>query len=74
MAKLSFNQYIATDSGPLGQVWQSRRGRLTRASVETRAGKEYGLPDGTGAKAWDAYQTYLATSNPNDNPNPESTQ
>jgi hypothetical protein len=68
MAKISFNQYIATDSGPLGQVWQSRRGRLTRASVETRASREYGLPEGTGAKAWDAYLAFIA------NPNPESTQ
>ena len=68
MAKsMSFNQWIKalTDTtskyAELGVHWVVGRGRLTRTSVEARA-LSYGMPEGAGASAWDAWVTYLGTT------------
>ncbi len=54
--RMNFNDYMAGDNGPndLHIVWQAKRGRMTRRTVEARA-VGYGLPAGTGEAAWDAF-------------------
>ena len=55
MAKTSFNLWIKCQNGELAAKWVSRRGRLTRDSVEARAVREYNAKPGDGASAYDAY-------------------
>jgi hypothetical protein len=49
--RLNFNTYIKAQTHPFGAEWVVRRGRLSRASVETRA-LIMGYAPGVGSAAW----------------------
>jgi hypothetical protein len=57
--RLNFNTYMQLPypdrlATPLANVWVSKRGRLSRTSVEARA-ISLGRPAGEGFEAWDAF-------------------
>jgi hypothetical protein len=57
--RLNFNTYMASLTAletvtPFSTIWVSKRGRLSRDSVEKRALALF-MPPGTGFAAWDAF-------------------
>lgn len=56
---LTFNVWLQSqanpESHPLAKVWITRRGRLTRDSVDKRCQNEYGFEALFGARMWDSY-------------------
>jgi hypothetical protein len=79
MAKpLNFNSWVKTqrqhqlDTGaavtPLAPVWQAKRGRMTRDSVEKRATMQYNMSPGVGYAAWDAFILAQGRTNSADSP------
>lgn len=62
MKQLTFNSWLAgqksrPEFAELAERWESRKGRLTRASVEKRAQTEYGFSPGVGQGAYDQFLT-----------------